>query len=270
MHIALSNICWEKGTDKFPFFLDSLVRNNIYYVELALSCIWEEPAEISSREIQWLKRELSTRGITLVSLHSLTYTRPDLSLFETRTSHHKLVEYIRQYVSIAKQLKCPNLVFGSPKARVIPDSLEKKHADAIFLSFLHKIDPLMDGVNFNIEPLSLNFTDYLNSFGDCVSILSKNLFSNIFVQLDLRTFIETCELLVQVKSNFQYVRHVHVSNPGLSIPGKPYSKIHKQLCSLLKSMNYNGSITAEVIHNPLFTYSEFVKEVTSKMNYFYG
>lgn len=270
MHIALSNICWKKGCCNFLSFLDSLARNDIYYVELALNCIWQDPLNISSRDVQWLQTELNARGISVVSLHSLTYTRPDLSLFKTPTSHHQLAQYIRHYIDLAKDLDCPNLVFGSPKARVIPGSLDKKQADAIFLSFLSQIDPIMDGVNFNIEPLSPLYTDYLNSFDDCVSILSNNLFSNIFAQLDLRTFIENDECLANVQRNFHYVRHVHVSNPGLSIPGTPYSKIHAQLFCLLKSMNYNGFITAEVIHNPLLPHSEFVREVSSKMNYFYA
>ena len=118
MNISISNICWKKGKENFPSFLDALSANNVYGVELGVNCIWEEPAEISQYEIQWLKKQLNSRSISLVSLHSLTYTRPDLSLFKTHDSYKDLVSYMENHISIARELECQNLVFGSPKARL--------------------------------------------------------------------------------------------------------------------------------------------------------
>ena len=270
MNISISNICWVKGKNNFPLFLDTLVKNNVYAVELALSCIWDEPTTISIDEIQWMKTQLDSRSISLVSLHSLTYTRPDLTLFKGSDSYIELASYIQSYISIARELGCPNLVFGSPKARHNYNNLGKDELDRQFVSFLKHIDPLLDGLNFNIEPLSSNYTQYLNSFDECVDLLSNFSSKNIFIQLDLRTFIENNEPILPFDNINQYVRHVHVSNPGLRLPGNPYEYFHSQLSSLLKSVNYTGFITAEIVYDSLYAYPDFVQLISSAMEQYYG
>ena len=267
MNISISNICWAK--ERIIFLFLRHIKNNVYAVELALSCIWDEPTTISIDEIQWMKTQLDSRSISLVSLHSLTYTRPDLSLFKDSGSYIELASYIQSYISIARALDCPNLVFGSPKARLNYNNLGKDELDHQFISFLKHIDPLMEGVNFNIEPLSLNYTEYLNSFDECIDVLSCFSSKNIFIQLDLRTFIENNEPIPYEKIN-QYVRHVHVSNPGLCLPGNPYEHFHLQLSSLLKSVNYTGFITAEIVYDSLYAYPDFVQSISSAMEQYYG
>ena len=59
--------------------------------------------------------------------------------------------------------------------------------------------------------------------------------------------IETNESLAGIFQNSEHIRHVHASNPGLTVPGKPHSEIHTAIQHYLDHMKYEGYVTAEVI-----------------------
>ena len=88
----------------------------------------------------------------------------------------------------------------------------------------------------------------------------------MFIRL---TFVLLLRMVNQSSSDeyFKLTRHVHVTIPVYG--PEPYEKIHSQLSSFLKSMEYTGFITAEVIHNSLFSYNDFINHVATKMAYFY-
>ena len=163
MRVCVSNIIWKRGERDFAAFLDTLLDLGVYNVELALSCIWDEPVSVSADRLKWLKSEFETRDIRVVSLHSLTHTTPGLELFESHSSRMRLLHHLEAYCNIARELGSKNLVFGSPNARKLY-SYSKKDADEIFVQTLKKIDQFANGLQFNIEPLSRSWCEYLNSF----------------------------------------------------------------------------------------------------------
>ena len=189
MRICVSNIIWKKGERDFVAFLDSLTTLGVNNIELALSCIWEQPVSASDYKLKWLQSELNARNMRVISLHSLTHSTPGLELFESHSSRLKLLHHMEAYCKIAQKLGCKNLVFGSPNSRKL-HSCSKNEADEIFVRVLEKIDKFSNGLQFNIEPLSKDWCEYLNSFEECADIIRPHEFSNIFIQLDARTFLE--------------------------------------------------------------------------------
>ena len=137
-------------------FFYELSRKKIVAVELALNCFWTEPVEASKADIILLKNLLNRYQLKLVSIHSLTFTRPDLELFCGRPNLNALEDYLFRYFDLARQLDCSNLVFGSPKSRNTY-GMSKQNMDEIFLKFLTKINDCSEGIFFNIEPLSIRF-----------------------------------------------------------------------------------------------------------------
>ncbi len=269
MNISVSNIAWSKGINNLTSFFNQLEQRKVKGVELALSCFWEEPIEVDNSELFWLRNELKARDLKLVSLHSLTYTRPDLEVFYSSEKRASLLGYLKAYRDIAYDLGCKNLVFGSPKSRVTYGK-NKSELDDIFFNFLCEIEQLMDGLNFNIEPLSKNFCEYLNSFEECLNLLNKQEFQKIFIQLDVRTIIETKEKLEKIFSNFHFIKHVHAGNPGLKIPGKPYQDIHQKIRSKLLDSKYSGYISAEVASQDKVSNEEFINQIIDSMVDLYG
>ena len=269
MNISVSNIAWSKGKDNLIAFLDHLQVRRVRGVELALSCFWDEPAEVGSTELNWLKSELQAREIEPVSLHSLTFTRPDLELFNSRQQRSNLADYLTIYGDIANTLECKNIVFGSPKSRVTHEKSRAELND-IFLDFISTIDQSIADVNFNIEPLSTLFCEYLNDFQECVDLLQGSNLKNIFIQLDVRTVIETGESIQGIFANELYIRHAHAGNPRLTIPGVPYRETHTAVREGLVSIGYEGFVTAEVASQDRVPESEYLDEIIKSMMDLYG
>jgi sugar phosphate isomerase/epimerase len=269
MKISVSNIIWKKGKENLPSFFSALSKHNINGVELALSCFFEEPTDVSLNELKWLKELLNQYNLELVSLHSLTYTRPELELFLSKKNRDELIDYLCKYIDIANTLGCENIVFGSPKSRKTYEK-DNEQLNNIFIDTLSKIDSYSDNVNFNIEPLSTEYCNYLNTFMEGVELIKNHEFNNIFIQLDVRSVIESNENIVDIFSHFKYIKHVHTGNPGMKIPGDPYKKIHNLVMSNLKSFKYNGYITAEVVMKNNNSVDNYLKKTVKSMRKFYG
>jgi sugar phosphate isomerase/epimerase len=269
MNISVSNIVWSKGARNLINFFDHLETRGIRGVELALSCFWDEPAAVGVQELRWLKNELTVREIEPVSLHSLTFTRPDLELFMGSKQRSELSDYLKIYADIANSLGCKNIVFGSPKSRTTYEKPREELND-IFLDFITGVDQSISNVNFNIEPLSKQFCDYLNDFQECVDLLDGRNLQQIFIQLDVRTVIETGENISEIFENALYIRHTHAGNPGLKIPGTPYRDTHTIIKNGLTNMKYEGFVTAEIASQEGSAESAYLDRVIDSMMDLYG
>jgi len=269
MKLSISNIIWKKGKDNFEDFLKVIVANNIFAVELSLNSIFEEPLNMTQKDFIWLKELFIKYNVSVSALHSLTYTRPDLEIFNTKEKREELLSYLLNYIEIAKKLNTKNLVYGSPKSRQLYDySIEE--ANNIFISFLSKIDIKADGINFNIEPLPKLYCDYLNTFMDGVDILKKSDFKNIFIQLDIRSIIESEENIDEIFNYDKYIRHVHIGEPNLTMPSEKYANIHLLLNTMLLHMRYNGYLSIEVLNHNQNNFETYTKYTIDKVMYYYG
>lgn len=249
MNLSISNIIWRKGPGEFPAFLAALRENGINAVELSINSIFAEPADITEREILWLKQILGDNAIKVSALHTLTYTRPDLLLFGDSNLRNLFYDYILMYRDFARELKCDNIVLGSPAARK-RHGLNKVECNEIFLEFLSRCDGEFDGIHFNIEPLPGPQCEYLETFREVYDLIKSCKFRNIKIQIDIRSSIDTNESLDYIfgsEDHKFYIKHVQVSDPGLRIPSDMYGKWHHQLVEELVKCNYSGYVSAEVI-----------------------
>lgn len=268
MDISLSNIIWPKGRENLSSFLNSLEDNGVKKVELALSCFWREPIDVSLAQVNELLSELEKKCIKVVSLHSLTYTRPDLEVFNSSHSRKKLINYIKRYFLIARKLKCKNLVFGSPGSRKCYNK-SKQELDKIFFDFLVELNEHASGLAFNIEPLAKESCEYLNSFMEAVEIIDGKNLKNIFIQLDIRSIIESNEDIYEILDYSQFINHVHTGNPGLDVPGKEWLDRHQKIAMAMKARGYKGSVTAEVLNLRNEEPGRFMSKVVDVMRCLY-
>ena len=268
MKISISNILWPKGFDRLEEFFNELYRQNIVGVELALNCFWTEPVEASRNDILLLKNLLKRYQLKLVSIHSLTFTRPDLELFRGSANLNALEDYLFRYFDLARQLDCSNLVFGSPNTRNTY-GMPKQNMDQIFLKFLTKINDCSEGVFFNIEPLSTRYCNYLNRFMECVELLENQDFKWIGIQLDIRSILESNEDIQQILRQQNYIHHAHTGNPGMNLLGGIYEKEHRFIASALRKAKYSKYLTAEILNNEGLQETKFLSEVIDVMREYY-
>lgn len=268
MKLSISNIIWKKGKENFEDFLKVIVANNIFAVELSLNSIFEEPLNMSSEDLLWLKYLLQKYNVSVSALHSLTYTRPDLEIFNTKEKREELLSYLLYYVDIARELNTHNIVYGSPKSRK-KYNYNNNELDNIFVDFLYKIDKNLIDINLNIEPLPKLYCEYLNTFMDGVNILEKNDFKNIFIQLDIRSIIESNENIEQIFTYDSYIKHVHIGEPSLTMPSYKFEQVHKKINNKLLNMNYENYCSIEVINHKKNELVEYINKTIKNTRRYY-
>lgn len=268
MKLSISNIIWEKGKQEFELFLQFLKSNQINSIELSLNSIFEEPLNMTVNDKKWLKSLLEHYSISVSSLHSLTYTRPDLEIFNTKRKRQELLNYLFFYIDIAREFNTKNLVYGSPKSRKIHGK-QKLEINEIFSDFLLNLDQNLEGLCFNIEPLPMAYCEYLNTFMEGVEIIEKENFKNIYVQLDVRSIIENSENIENIFKKFQYIKHVHVGEPKLRMPSIEYKDIHKDINDNLNKMKYDKYISIEVLNHQDIS-SNYIFETINSTRKFYN
>jgi sugar phosphate isomerase/epimerase len=269
MTLSISNIIWKKGKENFENFLKVVSKNGVKAVELSLNSIFEEPLSMTENEFSWLNEVLNRYKISISALHSLTYTRPDLEIFNSKEKREELIKYIFNYIDIAKKLNTNNLVYGSPKSRKTY-SYTLKEANCIFLEFLKEIDDYSEDINFNIEPLPQTYCEYLNTFEESVYLLKKTNFKNIFIQVDIRSIIENEENIDTIFQNTDYIKHVHIGEPNLAMLDKSeYSHKHKTIFQQLSHIGYNGFLSIEVINHQEKDYKKYTETIIKRAREYY-
>ncbi|WP_167482969.1 sugar phosphate isomerase/epimerase family protein [Leptospira perdikensis] len=269
MNLSISNIIWPKGEEFLGEFLSELPKLGFRGVELALNCFWEEPTTVSKAKLDWLNDLLKVNSLRVSALHSLTFTREDLELFGSEAKRAEMLDYLKKYIDLAVGLGCKDIVLGSPKARK-KNGKKKEDCNQIFLEFLSEIDSYSPGVNISVEPLHPSSCEYLNYFTEVLSLLEKNNFENIKIQLDVRSFIENDEPSDLVEDFYSYISHCQVSDPGLLIPSNQYSETHKKISDVLKRKKYDGFVAGEIINPMQIEKKEYLASAFKSLSLYYG
>jgi sugar phosphate isomerase/epimerase len=227
-----------------------LAEMGCHGLELSPSMIWEEPTSATSSVVARFKRKVSGYGLAIPSIHSLTYSRPDLKFFDSGETRTALVEYIARLAQLANSLECPLMVFGSAKSRQI-GSRDRAECfeimSQVFYQMAVRLEP--SGVALLIEPLSKAETDSINNATEAVTLIQTVNHPNFLLHIDLKSSFAEKEDYDQVWSEYiRYIRHCHVANPGLRPPGDDCPD-HFAAAKAIKRSQYNGYISIEMGRN---------------------
>lgn len=123
MKLAISNIAWETGEDEQVY---ALMRKYGYSgLEIAPTRFFErDPYEDLDAVRAWRGGFAKKEGFEIPSMQSIWYGRSE-KLFADETQRQVLLDYTRKAVDFAKAALCTNLVFGSPRNRILPDPLDQ-------------------------------------------------------------------------------------------------------------------------------------------------
>ena len=261
MKISVSNITW--GKNNFEQFLDLIKENHCQGVELAPSLIWDEPKNANRSDIKIIQELLEKRDLEFVGFHSLLFNRPELLIFKKETRNNT-IEYLKMLIDICSKLKGKQVVFGSPRNRVLcgKNLLEcKRQAKEDFL----KISDYCEKKNviFCLEPLSINETEFITSLeegGEFVNEIDHNFFK---LHLDTKSIYETKEDPDTIIEKYKkIIQHVHVGDSGLREPGIVNNN-HKNIGKALHKINYNKYVSLEFKKNEI----DMKKSITSSIKF---
>ena len=248
MKLSFSNIAW-KDCD-FYHYARLIKDNGCDGIELAPSCIWEEPANITTKEILEFNKKIKKIGLEIVGLHSLLFTRPDLQLFKNKQNRDQTIKYIFQLIDICSYLEGKQLVFGSPKNRVLHgNNYEKCKSQAMDDFYEISEYSKKKNIYFCIEPLGPEDTDFIKSVTEGGQLVEKVNHPNFKLHLDTKAIFSTREDPGKITKRYKnIIQHVHVGDLNLLEPGK-INKNHDKVGLALKNINYSKYVSIEMKKN---------------------
>ncbi len=129
MIYSVSNIAWP-AEDRLGAY-EGLAANGFDGLEIAPGLFFfdatdpfDPPPPAYDRAIG----EIEQAGLRLVSMQSLLFGVDGAALFEDAAALQRLETGMHRAIHLAGRLQIPNLVFGSPRQRVVPDGMDPQEA----------------------------------------------------------------------------------------------------------------------------------------------
>jgi sugar phosphate isomerase/epimerase len=180
--------------------------------------------------------------LVISSMQSIWFGRRE-SMFGTESERQALLDYTRKAVDFAAAIGCKNLVFGSPKNRII-ENVQQYQLAVDFFKELGQYS-FSGGTTLSIEPnptiYGTNFINLTNQALELAKVVDSPGFK---VNLDFGTIIFNREDLDIISENISFVNHVHISEPYLA-PVANRSQ-HKELAEVLKRNGYDKFVSIEM------------------------
>ncbi|MFO0415966.1 MAG: sugar phosphate isomerase/epimerase family protein [Pseudomonadota bacterium] len=247
--LAISNIAWTAAEDRSAYEL--LGKLGIKGLEVAPTRIHPDIFSAPKSLLKdFRKMVLELSGAEIVSLQSLHFGRPDLSLFGEDKKATELYEHTKKAVDLAVALGARNLVFGSPKNRLIPPAYQSNAWDEA-VDFFSRLGTYAESydVTISIEPNPEAYgANFITRTAEAIKIVKEINLNNFRINLDLGTcWLNQENPAAFVLEQTNIIGHIHISEPMLgAIPGQVDMETHKLLSDAIKRSNYGKWISLEM------------------------
>lgn len=242
MKLSISNIAWDKSQDEAV--LSMLKKKGFSGLEIAPTrLIPQYPYDNIELGKQYALKLQKNYGLGISSMQSIWFGKKE-NLFHSQEDINELMEYTKKAIVFAKEIKCPNLVFGCPQNRNIQNEEDFRSINNIFDFFL-EIGKFAQTNNtcFSIEPNPTIYnTNFINTTKEAFDIVKRINSPGLQVNVDVGTLIVNDEGLDEL--DFDYINHIHISEPNLKKIRK--RELHKELFKRAKEYNYEKYISIEM------------------------
>lgn len=266
MNLSISNIAWlPKEKSKVYRFLN---KEKIEGIEIAPKLLLHDIKDIfklNKKETTRYLKELKKYNLKIVSMQSLFFEAKDCYLFQSTKQRNNFVNHLCRTIKLAKKLGIQNLVFGSPKNRIIPSDMKYNDAEKIAINVFKKIGKVakMNNVYLSIEPNPKEYgTNFLNTIYQTYNFVKKVRSKNIKIILDAGEILmnsENKKIESIIKKCINLINHVHISEPYLRLIQN--KKFFKKLISTLNKYNYEKWISIEMRSQKKNNYDNIVKTI---------
>ncbi len=157
---------------------------------------------------------------------------------------------IKQYVQTAMRrvmlIGARLVVFGSGKARMVPEDFARAEAEEQLVAFLQLVADEAEehGITVAIEPLNRRESNIVNSVPEAAALAQRVVRPSIQALADFYHMAEEQEPLTNIVACQEQLAHVHVADSGRRAPGTgnyPYAEFVAQL----RAANYDGMVSIE-------------------------
>lgn len=234
----------DTGPDGTGFaYLQALKESGFDYAELPLA----EMMALPEKTIAKLRRDLVEFQIPCGACNNffpgtLRLTGPDADL-------KSAVDYARRALALAGSLGASRVVFGSGKAKNVPDGFPMERGYAQVVQLLRTIDPVAAqyGITIVIEPLRKAECNLINTFAEGCCLARDVNCDNIQVLVDFyHLTVEGESPQILREQGAQYLRHVHMANPtGRVYPRSVDEADYLPFWQALQDARYDQRVSCE-------------------------
>ncbi|MDR1522043.1 MAG: sugar phosphate isomerase/epimerase [Streptococcaceae bacterium] len=262
MKLSISQMAWNQ-TDNIKV-LAYLKTQNFQGIEVLPTMVVKDNPYGSLEEAVIFQQKLAREySLEISSMQSLIYGRRE-NLFGTDEEREVLLNYLQKAILFANKINCPNLVFGSPKNRLIGKVTKEKEQKAY--SFFKKLGDFAyeHKTFFSLEANPAIYGgDYLLTTKQALDVVKEVNSPGFCLNLDLGAVIENKESLDFLQKKIDLVNHIHISEPFLA-KIKPRT-LHQELAEILRKLNYEKYVSIEMKNLKNFETTkkviEYIKEV---------
>ena len=241
MRLAISNIAWEMKDD--AYVIEKLPAHGCCALEIAPTRILPDTPYRHLGEAKAFANELFEKtGMPVCSMQSIWYRRTE-SIFGSAEEVDSLISYTKEAVLFAEAIGCPNLVFGSPKNRIIPEGRTRDDA-AEFFSAIGDF-AAEHGASIALEAVPVSYgTNFLNQTDDLYDFVTMVGSKGLKMNLDFGTMLINGEDTGLVEKYVPVVNHVHISENALA--GIEQRPEHRIFLGALKKAGYDRFVSIEM------------------------
>lgn len=170
----------------------------------------------------------------------------DLKVVGSDVDWPRVESYVRTALRRVKLIGADLVVFGSGKARMVPDDFPRTAAEDQLVDFLQLVAEVATAhaMTVVIEPLNRKESNILNSVDEAVALAQRVNRPAIRVLADFYHMDEEQEPLQHLLDYKDWLAHIHVADTGRRAPGTgsyPYT----DFVSLLDQAGYDGLVSIE-------------------------
>ena len=160
----------------------------------------------------------------------------------------ELLSYVEELFARMEKVGAEIIVFGSGKARNIPENLNPAEAREKLDIFLTRVNApaAAHHITVVIEPLRSKETNFIHTVSEGAEIATGLNLSNIKLLADSYHMYYEEEPLDSLRKNQEFLRHIHIAEPPMRVcPGKCGGDYLNKFAEMLRSTSYCGRVSAE-------------------------
>jgi sugar phosphate isomerase/epimerase len=256
MKLSMSNIAWLPDERREAYAI--LAEAGFTGLEIAPGLFFhgaEDPFVPDTASARRARIEAADAGLSLVSMQSLLFGVSGAALFEGPEAQAAFETGMRRAIALAERFSIPNLVFGSPQQRRVPDSMAMAEALEEGAEVFRKLGDVAEqaGTRIAIEANPAAYgTNFCNTLDEALAFVDLVAHPAIVPHLDLGAMHmngDFASVPARLPALAPLLGHVHVSEPDLApAPADPATLV--PVLNALGAAGYERAVSIEMKRAP--------------------
>ncbi len=244
--LSISNIAWTADEDEAALRL--LAELGVSALEVAPTRIWPSLDAVPEGAGSAVAASLRRQGFQVVSFQAILFGKPDLLLFDQASRPH-LLDYLGRVADLCADMGAKSMVFGAPKNRRVPGSMNAQTAFEIAGEFFAAAasQAVARGVSFGLEAnpaaYGCNFCTHVDEAARLIRAVDS---PGLRWHLDTGEFAMNAEDIEAVLTEHgELIGSAHISQPNLESFTDPWPG-HHRVAQALRRLAGNFPISIEM------------------------